>query len=241
MRSSSRRSSVSAGSRTSQRIAFSQKRWKARPSSPSPADRNPQCQARVGEQRQRPPLARLADDQHRRRLAAVGAQRRVGQQRRRAGAHARHAVHALERRQLGPAQLVLVRVEHQRRHRMRAPLGRQLGLKASVVTSASLAPRDAGRRRRQLDRQHVAQRGRAVAAAGERQVAADHRQRAALLDVVAHAGQERLDAVGGEVEVLEDDQVERLAAAPRRSRTSGTGSATARCGSRAARRSRCAG
>ena len=84
-RSSSRRSSVSAGSRTSQRMAFSQKRWKARPSSPSPAAQKAPVPGAVGQQRQRASLAGVAGDQHRRRLAVGALQRRVGQQ----GARAR--------------------------------------------------------------------------------------------------------------------------------------------------------
>ncbi len=50
----------------------------------------------------------------------------------------------------------------------------------------------------------------AVPSAGERQVAAHHGQGAARLDVSAHAGQVGFDPIGLEIEVVEDEQVERL-------------------------------
>ena len=235
------RSSVSAGSRTSQRMAFSQKRWKARPSSPSPAARNPQCQARVGEQRQRAPLAGVARHQHRRRLAVAPLERRVRQQRGRAGLARGTRLMPSSGGSLAQRSSFSRGSSSSEVTGWVRPSGVSLRLEASVVRSASFAPSSAGGDGRQLDRQHVAQRGRAVAAAGERQVAADHGDGAALLDVVAHAGQERLDAVGGEVEVLEDHQIERAQLLLEDLVGRETGSATARRGSRAARRSRCAG
>ena len=202
-------SSVSAGSRTSQRMAFSQNRWNARPSSPSPAARNPQCHTESVSERERAPLAGVARHQDRRRLAVGALERRVGQQRGGVRLGARHPVDPLERRQLRPARLVFVRVEQQRGDRVRLPLGRQARLEEIGGQAGVVLPLERGRHGRQLDGQHVAQRGEAVAAAGERQVAADHGDGAPLLDVVAHVGEKRLDAVGGVVEVLEDHQVER--------------------------------
>ena len=81
--------------------------------------------AAVGEQRQRASLAGVGGHQDRRRLAVAALQRRVGEQRGGAVARPRHAVDPLQRRQPRPPQIVVARVEQQRRHRMRASLRRQ--------------------------------------------------------------------------------------------------------------------
>ena len=83
--------------------------------------------AAVGQQRQRPPLARVAGHQHRRRLAvarpsASGAPAAWSRPARARGTRLMPSSGG----QLRPALLVLARVEQQRRHGVRAPLRRQL-------------------------------------------------------------------------------------------------------------------
>ena len=153
------RSSVSAGSRTSQRMAFSQNRWKARPSSPSPAARKPQCQAVSVSSASARPLPASPTTSTGAGLPSaplsVGWTSSVAA----LGLRARHPVDPLERRQLAPARFVLARIEQQRGHRVGAPLGRQPRLEeVGGEARRRCRPSSVGGAARQLDGQHVAQR-----------------------------------------------------------------------------------